>query len=216
MRFSPRSGAALLVCAFMMLGSTPRVQAEDAKRIGVVNVSQVFNAYVKVKEVQEKLEKLFEADRKAIDKKAKDLKALEEKLRLDPRDPKRDVSFFKEFQNFELAKMQLEIEYQDLFKRVEEKRRDEMKGVLNDIKTAIRAIGTQEKYDLILRAPEFEDEFDPKGSAEENKAREESRSAAELVRKFRENPVMYFSQGVDVTGKVIAKLNDDYKAAPVK
>ena len=207
-----RSGTALLVCALMLVGTAVRVHAEDAKRIGVVNVSQVFSAYTKVKEVQDKLEKLFDADRKAIDKKAKDLKALEEKIRLDPRDPKRDVAFFKEIQNFELAKMSLEMEYQDLFKRVEEKRRDEMKGVLNDIKAAIRAIGTAEKYDLILRAPEFEDEFDPKATAEENKQREESRSAAELVRKFRENPVMYFSQGVDVTGKVIAKLNDDYKA----
>lgn len=207
-----RSGTALLVCALIVLGGATRVQAEESKRIAVVNVSQVFNAYVKVKEVQDKLEKLFDADKKAIDKKSKDLKALEEKLRLDPRDPKHDVNLFREFQQFELAKMQLELEYQDLFKRVEEKRRDEMKGVLNDIKGAIRSIGTQEKYDLILRAPEFEDEFDPKATAQDNQNREESRSAAELVRKFRENPVMYFSQGVDVTGKVITKLNDDYKA----
>jgi Skp family chaperone for outer membrane proteins len=209
MNFS-RMATLVVLSGAILAGSSAK--AEDAKRIGVVNVSQVFNAFTKVKDVQEKMERLFDADKKAIEADGKELKKWEDRIRVDPRDPKRDVAFFKEIQAFELKKMELETKFQELAKRVEEKRRDEMKGVLNDIKVAIRTIGTSEKYDLILRAPEFEDEFDPKAGPDAEK-KDETRSAAELVRKFRENPVMYFSQGVDVTSKVITKLNDDYKAA---
>ena len=62
---------------------------------------------------------------------------------------------------------------------------------------------------MVLRAPEFDEEFDPSKKGEE--AKNEPQSAAELVRKFRENPVLFFSQGVEVTQKVIDKLNTDYR-----
>src|SRR4051812_18841540 len=90
----------IVLCGMLAVGAMPRAQAEDAKRIGVVNVSQIFAAYTKVKDVQEKLVNLFDADRKAIEAKGKELKKLEERLRLDPRDPKRDIAFFREFQAF--------------------------------------------------------------------------------------------------------------------
>ncbi|MFH0937667.1 MAG: OmpH family outer membrane protein [Planctomycetota bacterium] len=188
--------------------------AEDAKRIAVVNVSRVFDAYVKVKDIEDKMKKLFEPEKKKLDEEDRDLKRREDALRVDGRDPKTNLEFFKEIQTFELAKMQLESKSRDLIKRVEERRKNEMKAVLNDIKTAIRGVGVAEKFDLVLRAPEFEEVFDPAkaGAAADN----EAHTAAELVRKFRENPVLYFSQGVDVTDKVLARLNDDYKAAAVK
>src|SRR5205807_1476661 len=115
-------------------------------------------------------------------------------------------------QHFELHKMEVDLKFQELYQRVEDKRRDEMKKVLNEIKSAIRFVGTQEKFDLIMRAPEFDDEFDEKKSDDPTKKKEdESKTAGDLVRRFRENPVMYFSQGVEVTDKVIGKLNEDYK-----
>jgi hypothetical protein len=97
-----------------------------------------------------------------------------------------------------------------------EKRKNDMRAVLNDIKTAIRVVGSAEKYDLVLRAPEFEDEFDPTRAEvkdKDDKEKNEPQSAAELVRKFRENPVLFFSTGVDITQKVIDKLNADYRQA---
>ena len=42
------------------------------------------------------------------------------------------------------------------------------------------------------------------------------RAAAELVLKFRENPVLYFATGVDITQKVIEKLNENYKKTAPK
>jgi Skp family chaperone for outer membrane proteins len=204
-----RTVLALVVLSVL---AAPAVRAEDAgKRIAVVNVSRVFNAYQRVGDVQKKMEQLFEPDRKAIQKESDELKKQEDFIRMSPKDPKKDVDFFKQIQQFELHKMEVDLKFQDLYQKVEDKRRDEMKTVLNEIKGAIRFVGSQEKFDLILRAPEFDDEFDADKKADDKKKEEESKTAAELVRRFRENPVMYFSQGVEVTDKVIAKLNDDYK-----
>jgi len=193
-----------------MLASTFSAGAADDRRIGVVNVSRVFNAYQKVKDVQDKMEKLFESERNNIQKEGLDLKKWQDRLSVETRDPKKDMNLFKELQRFELAKMELDVRFQNLAMDVEKKRKEEMKLVLNEIKAAIRAVGTGEKFDLVLRAPEFEDEFDPNKQA--NEPQNEMQSAAELVRKFRENPVLFFNQGVDVTQKVIDKLNGDYKA----
>jgi Skp family chaperone for outer membrane proteins len=202
-------GAVLILCsALLLVPNTVRAE-ETSKRIAVVNVSRVFAAYQRVKDVQTKMESLFEPDRKGIEKESADLKKQEDIIRLNPSDPKKDINFFKQIQQFELRKAELDVKFQDLYQRVEDRRKDEMKKVLNEIKAAIRFVGTAEKFDLILRAPEFDDEFDDKKTAEEKK--DEPKSAADLVRRFRENPVMYFSQGVEVTDKVITKLNDDYK-----
>jgi Skp family chaperone for outer membrane proteins len=198
----------IVLVGCMLLGAG--VRAEDARRIAVVNVSRVFNAYEKVKVVQDKMEKLFDADRKAIEASGTELRKWEDRLKLDGRDPKTSVEFFKEIQRFDLSKMELEQRYRKLAEDVEKRRKDEMKLVLNDIKGAIRTVGTNEKFDLVMRAPEFDEDFDPaKAAAADNK--NEPQSAAELVRKFRENPVLFFSTGVDVTQQVIDKLNTDFK-----
>ena len=203
--------ASCTILAAMALGVLPaRGADEGAKRIAVVNVSRVFNAYQRVQDVQKKMESLFEPDRKAIEKEAAELKKQEDYLRLNPKNPDKDIDFFKQVQAFELHKKEVDLKFQELYQRVEDKRREEMKKVLNEIKGAIRYVGSQERYDLIMRAPEFDDEFDEKKAADDTK-KDEAKSAADLVRRFRENPVMYFSQGVEVTDKVIAKLNDDYK-----
>jgi len=200
-----------MLAVALCLSMAARAEAEDAKRIGVVNVSRVFGQYVKVKDVQQKMETLFDADRKAIEAQGNDLKKWEDRLKVDPRDPKTNVEFFKEIQKFDLAKLELDMKFRTLAEQVEKKRKDEMKGVLNDIKAAIRSVGTAEKFDLVLRAPEFDDEFDPAKAQPNQPNQNEPQSAAELVRKFRENPVLFFSAGVDVTQKVIDKLNGDYK-----
>ena len=206
----------VLACSMLLalFAAAPKsARAEEAgKRIAVVNVSRVFKAYTRVEDVQKKMEQLFEPDRKAIEKESKDLKNEEDLIRSSYKDPKKDVEFFRQIQHFEMHKMEVDLKFQELYQRVEDKRRDEMKLVLNEIKSAIRLVGVQEKFDLIMRAPEFDDEFDEKKPADGSAAKpDEPKTAGDLVRRFRENPVMYFSQGVEVTDKVIAKLNEDYK-----
>ena len=211
-----RRGSIGLLAGCLVVAICGRMAAAEdgggARRIAVVNVSRVFEAYTKVKDVQDKMKNLFDANKQALENDGKKLKDLEDRLRIDPRNPK-DVEMFKEIQAFELRKLMWESEGQKLGQRVEEQRKVEMKSVLSDIKNAIRTVGTAMKYDLVLRAPEFDDEFDkPKNP---NDPEESKISAGDLVRRFRENPVLYFSQGVDVTEAVIKKLNDDY-VKPIK
>src|ERR1051326_7149533 len=100
------------ICAALLLAGSARVtRAEEAKRIAVVNVARVFNAYQKVQDVQKKMEQLFEADKTAIEKEGRDLKKKEDELRLNPNDPRKDMGLFKQIQEFELHKMQVQLKY---------------------------------------------------------------------------------------------------------
>jgi outer membrane protein len=204
---------AVMVAAALWVALGRPACAEE-KRIAVVNVSRVFDAYVKVKDVEEKMKKLYETEDQAVKRDQTELKKWEDKLKVNPL-PNDNVEKFKEIQKFELAKLEFQLRIRKLNQEVEEKKKNEMREVLNDIKKAIRDVGNAEKFDLVLRAPEFEDIFDPSKMSADDKKKEDEQatSAAELVRKFRENPVLYFSQGVDVTDKVIAQLNNAYKAA---
>ncbi|MGD0092083.1 MAG: OmpH family outer membrane protein [Planctomycetota bacterium] len=198
-----------------------QARAEDAtKRLAVVNVARVFKAYQKVEEVQERMRKAFEAELKALEKDGQELKKKQVDIETSTRNPQKDLAFFKEVQAFELAKRELENRYQNQYQRVEELKKSEMKEVLKDIKNAIRSVAAAEKCDLVLRAPEFENEFDPTKTTtdkdKDEKARDEAQTADELVRKFRENPVLFFATGVDITQKVIEKLNENYKGAAPK
>lgn len=194
---------------------------EAAKRIAVVNVARVFNAYQRVADVREKMRKLFDAEYKAIENSYNDLRTRQNEIdvKMNTRNPKTDIEFLKEVQAFELDKLKLENRHQNMRQKEDEQNKNEMKTVLNDIKSAIRTVGTAEKFDLVLRAPEYEDEFDPAKAAakdKEDKDKVEPQTAADLVFKFRQNPVLYFATGVDITQKVIEQLNEDYKKTAPK
>jgi Skp family chaperone for outer membrane proteins len=212
-----RSVAGVLVLVFaasVLVSGTAR--AEDTRRIAVVNVTNIFKAYLKVKDIQDKMERQFLAERNALDKEETDLKVWGDKLKLDGL-PEDNPDKFRSMQQFDLARFEFERRAKKLVADVEEQKKKEMKAVLNDIKAAIRAIGDKENFSLVLRAPEVDEEFDPNAKDDKDKkAREAAQSAGELVQRFRENPVLYFAQGVDLTDKIIEKLNSEYKAtAPV-
>ncbi|MEI6233799.1 MAG: OmpH family outer membrane protein [Planctomycetota bacterium] len=205
---------ALLVAVMVTVSSlTSTVRAEE-KRIAVVNVSTVFGRYTRVTDIQEGLRKEFETRQKSIEVKERQLKQWKEKMDGDAallENPKKDKKLFEEQIKFQQAAFDFQNEYEDLLKMVEERRKNEMKIVLAEIRKAISTIGKMEKYDLVLRAPEYDGEFDEiKAGAADKK--EEAVSAAELVRRFRDNPVLYFASGVNITENVVVMLNSDYKA----
>ena len=201
--------ALAVITAAMVSGAA---RAED-KRIAVVNVSDVFGRYDRVKDVQDKLQKEYEPQQKKIQAKERDLKLWKDRIENDAvlKDPKTDPGLFADQLKLQQAAFDFQIEYNSLLKDVEERRKNEMKLVLSDIRKAISTIGKQEKFDLVLRAPEYTGEFDMEKAAGK-KGADEAVSAAELVRRFRDNPVLFFASGVDITEKVIEMLNTDYKA----
>jgi len=200
--------------AVLLTGSASAGEGEAAKRIAVVNVSRVFKAYKKVQDIQSNLEKQF--------KQTKDsLEAEEDGLRKDVQatgpefDPEKKRDDLQKAQNMQIRKFDLERKKFEFLNLVEKARLEEMKQVLKEIRAAISAVGKGKTIDMVMRAPEFDWEGRPDGEQPDGEAGDETapRTSTELVRRFRENPVLYFSAGVDVTKDVIDKLNDDYEKA---
>ena len=211
-------GMAGLAVAILVCGTAVRQasaeSAEGSKRIAVVNVSRVFNAYKKVKDIQGKMNALFDDRNKALLKEEEELQR-QANLLNDGVDPKTSKPKLEKIHALEIARFDLEKKKFDLAMDIEKKQMDEMKQVLREIRSAINEIGKREKVDLVLRAPEFDAEGNPAtGVAPEGNADDQAaRSSSELVKRFRENPVLYFSLEVDITQPVITKLNDEYKPA---
>jgi Skp family chaperone for outer membrane proteins len=205
-------------CGFgLWAGATTRpahaaASAEPAKRIGVVSVSRVFKAYKKVADVQKQLEAEFDPRKRDLEGRGKKLKEWEAKLKLGG-PPGRNRDKVVEFQKFELEKFDLEKDFRKLAVDVEKKRMEEMKQVLREIRGAIRAVAQAGKYDLILRAPEYDDEGNPVTPTDDAKEKNRPKSSSELVRRFRENPVLFYAPVVDLTQAVVTKLNGDYAGA---
>jgi Skp family chaperone for outer membrane proteins len=208
--------ATLLLLAGALLPALPASALGEDKRIAVVNVSNVFQAYAKVKDVQDKLQAEYDPQQKELQAQERSMKTWEDRLRLGDGRDEADPELFKEKLKFEQATFDYKLKLRKLLIEVEERRKNEMKTVLNEIKNAIRIMGVREKYDLVLRAPEFGGEFDPDKADKKKDPEDEKMTAAELVRRFRENPVLYFSTGVDITDKVIDLLNSDYRAGSPK
>lgn len=209
---------ALLVAVF--LGSASMTAAEGGKRIGVVNVSRVFQASQKVKQIQDRLKEQFEGKRLELEKKQAELrddmnKAQIRQKNMQEGNVEQERKMFAEVQDIQGREFELKLQIREVGRDVEKVRMEEMKQVLKEIRAAIREVGTSEKYDLIMRAPEYDDEGLPAVAAgtDDEPSDAAPKTAAELVRRFRENPVLYFETTVDITEKVISKLNADFQKA---
>lgn len=205
----------LLAMTFCVIGTVSA--AEGAKRIGVVNVSRVFQASQKVQQIQKRLQDQFEGKRLELEKKQKELqddmmKVEARKNQLTPGNVEEERNLFTRVQDLQAREFDLKLQIREVGKDVERVRMEEMKQVLKEIRAAIREVGVAEKFDLILRAPEYDDEGLPAvaGGEEEDADARSPKTATELVRRFRENPVLYFASGVDITEPVITKLNADF------
>jgi len=170
-----------------------------------------------VQQIQKRLKDQFEGKRNELEKKQNELKDDMMKVRMRQErmqggNPDEERKLFSQVQDIQGREFDLKLQIREVGKEVERVRMEEMKQVLKEIRAAIREVGTAEKFDLILRAPEYDDEGLPAVATEEGEDADARapKSAAELVRRFRENPVLYFGSGVDITEKVITKLNTDF------
>lgn len=195
----------LCLCALLAL----TLPAAEEKKIAVVNIANVFNNYAKIKDIQEKLKADFETPQKGLEEEERTIRTLVVKIgneQTEEGDPKT----FRAKLDLEQRKFDYQTRMKELLGKIEERRKKEMKSVLEEIKIAISQVGRIKKYDLILRAPEFED-FDANPASKQDE-KDKARTARELVERFRENPVLYFGENVDITSEVTDILNANYKA----
>src|SRR4029079_4898136 len=90
-----------------------------------------------------------------------------------------DPKAFRAKLDLEQRKFDYKQRMTELLTKIEERRKKEMKAVLEEIKIAISQVGRIKKYDLILRAPEFDD-FDA-NPASKQEDKDKARTARELV-----------------------------------
>jgi Skp family chaperone for outer membrane proteins len=200
---------ACAACALAGLWMTA-APAGETKRIGVVNVSNVFRAYLKVQDVQKVLKTRFEAQRAELEKERKELADAMSKFQVEQGQQEMSKEAFLKYQQLQLRDFELKERVQGLAKKIEEARMEEMRQVLKEIRATIREVGQAENFDLILRAPEYDEQGNPLTPDEEN-PEQTPKNATELVRRFRENPVLYFATGVNITDQVTSKLNAEYQ-----
>lgn len=210
--FEVRKTTALTLIATVAFSLCAELRAEDRK-IAVVNVATVFTRYKKVKDIEANLKSQFEPTQNALEAEERDIRAKAEKNRIASADDDKAARVvLEEKVNLELKKFDLQVKAKKLYNDIEESRKVQMKNVLDEIRVVIGVIGRKFNYDLVMRAPEFGDEFDPKKAGDAQ--RDDNVSAAELVRRFRENPVLYYATNVDITEQVVELLNRDYESRP--
>ena len=211
MRHRVLAGMAL---AMLVAVSAPLARAaepdRDGRRVGVVSVLRLFNAYKKVEDIRKQLDAEFSERTKDLEDRAKSLKDREAELQLQAREKNRDA--LVKLHHYQLASVDLQRDFNELSEEVEKRRKEEMQQVLREVRAAIRAVAEAGNYDLVLRAPEYDEALNPEVPDGELET-EEPKSANELVMRFKDDPVITHASASDLTQAVAKKLNDEYKTA---
>jgi hypothetical protein len=85
-----------LLLAGVMATSLLATETDAMPHMAVVNISQVFNAYARVRAAETELDKIFGPQRAEMAAEKKKLQLWEDKIKLDIRDIKTNLDFYKE------------------------------------------------------------------------------------------------------------------------
>lgn len=207
-----RAGSTLVLSlAFSALILSGSSDAGEDSRVGVVSILRVFDGYKKVADIRTQLDQEFSKQTKALEERAKNLKEWERKLTLEG-PPKRNREKKVELQKYELETIDLKRDFRELAGKVEKRRMEEMKQVLREVRSAIKAVALAGKFDLIVRAPEYDEEGKNEVAEDKQVKKQEVKGATELLRRFKDDSVAFNSPPSDVTQTVIALLNKEYTA----
>lgn len=178
----------LLVLVNLSLVVLPQNKSTSEKRIGIVNVSEVLNKYLKKAE----LEKGWKTDQEKINEKLKQKNQEMETLREEFMKAEDDVE--REKLSLELLKLKKEREfYMELnTERMEREIGKAQLEMIRDIKKTIQDYGEENKFFLILQTQ-------PTNSKPNN--------LQEALLKINLADVMYYDKDYDITDKIIEKIN---------
>lgn len=138
----------LLLAATVAIGSTAAFA--EGSRIGVVDLQKIMQTSAQMKSIQEKLEKEFKPRR---DK----LISMEETLKKDMENFKRDTAVMSQSQRKDLEKkivgeqQQFERDGQQYQQELSTAHNEAMEEFYTKIRSAISKIAEREKYDLVLQ-----------------------------------------------------------------
>ncbi|MEK7289867.1 MAG: OmpH family outer membrane protein [Planctomycetota bacterium] len=188
-----------IVClSLFVVNSFPKqVVAADATspkalKIGVVDLNDVFSKYEKRKKCDTQLKEQEAQYQKSINDKKKELVALSEKIQLmDLGSEARK----KDEETFEKKNMELESFAKFAEKNLVKKYKSYFEGLYTEVCKEVEDIGKREQYDLIIKKEEPE---------------LQGGGISELQFKVGIKAVLYNSDAVELTSRVIDSLNKKY------
>lgn len=221
-----------LPVAFCLLAlSAVAVAADGAapQRLAIVNVSFIFENYMKVPDLQRKIDETHKGEENTLQQRFKDLSQRNKDLDQFMNNGDASPDIFDKIQQLRRDQYMFDRDRRRYDQQIQQEYTKGMKDILSDIRVAIRTVADTGRFDLVLRSPDADDpavtEGDKNGpknpAAGDNKTWLEMngpQSVGELVERFNRNPVLYGAKPADITKDVLTKLNDDYlkraKGAP--
>ena len=223
-----------LVCSFCVVAtvlaagvllSTPAAAAADGplapQKLAIVNVSFIFENYIKVPDLQRKIDETHKGEENTLQQRFKELNQRNKDLDQFMNNGDASPEIFDKIQQLRRDQYMFERDRRRYDDTIQQEYTKGMKDILTDIRVAIRTIADSGHFDLVLRSPDADDpvvaEGDKEGpknpAAGDNKTWLElngPQTVGELVERFNRNPVLYGAKPVDITKDVMSRLNDDY------
>jgi outer membrane protein len=138
------------VLAIVVLLAVNVAFAQDASRIGVVDLQKIMQTSTQIKTIQEKLEKDFKSKRDNLIAQDEALKKDMEKLKRDnavmSKDQKKDFE-----KKIVTAQQKLEREGQQYQQEISTAHNEAMEAFYNKIRAAISKVAQSAKYDIVLQ-----------------------------------------------------------------
>lgn len=187
----------LCLCLFVVNGFPKKAVGADVAspkmlKIGVVDLNDVFSKYEKRKKNDAQLREQESQYQKSINDKKKELVSLNEKIQLmDLGSEARK----KDEETFEKKNMELESFAKFAEKNLVKKYKSYFESLYSEVCKEVEDIGKREQYDLIIKKEEPE---------------LQSGGISELQFKVGIKTVLYYSDTLDLTNRVIDNLNKKY------
>ena len=141
-----------LAIAFLLLGTVPRVHAQQLK-VAVVDMQRALNETEDGRKAKGSLKKLFEDRQKQLDKQQNDLKTMKESLEKQRDVLSRDV-LAKKLDEYQKAFAELQTTYMEFQRELGSKEGELTKDIIERMQRIMRRVGQAEGYTLILERSE--------------------------------------------------------------
>lgn len=193
----------MVLCIALLFAATPCRDAfagEQAPRIGVVRIQEVFKRYQYAVDMEKKIKEAFQTDEDEISALKKKIDEAKDRVRHDPLlEPN---SLKARLLMLEIQKDQIVLE--DKLNRFKQNTRKHMaefyRNIYTDFRRNVDAFAKQYAYDLIITAPDRE-------LSEESK---DSDSPMALQNEILLRSVQYISPRADITEALLKTMNNEY------
>ncbi len=188
---------ACLIFAFVFFSLRSLSQEASPKpslKIGVVDMSRVFDAYKKRGDYNSALEEFRRQKAQEIESRREEINRLRDRIQLlAPGSEERK----NEEENLSKKRLEFETGARLAAREVDEKYRDFLAEIYGDISDEVRRFGVENGYDLMLKTEALQTD---------------TSSTAELKLRLSIQKILYYSSQLDVTEQIIEVLNREYEA----